>query len=145
MQEEIDPRIEITLVSRLPVTRGRFFRRHGRVGSIGQGHALGHDDLFLARCGHTEVLPGRQLEVLVAVQVLILEFEVVILQFLDIILLAQRRDLFLQAVVRLNRLNTAPTDQQHDDYEDYLPRETYITEAADKFTELVFVCLYFHV
>ena len=123
VQEKIDPRLEIALVGRLFGFRAVGLGRARQVDGVSQRHARRHDNLFFAGRRQAEVLAGRQLEVLVAIEVLVLERQVVVLELLQGILLVDGRDLLLQAIVGLDAFDAAPTDQQHDHHEQHLPGE----------------------
>ena len=119
------------LVSRLPGV-GRAGADVGQVHRVVQGDLVRHDDLLLAGSGQAEVLAGRQLKILTAVVVLVLQSQVIVLQLLELVLLVQGGYLLLQGVIGLNAFDTAPTDQQHDDHENHLPDETGIVQAPEK-------------
>lgn len=78
MQEEVSPGLKITLVGRLVRIGGH--RPIGRqIDSMRHGYALGYDDLLLARKCQAEVLARGQLQVLVAIEVLVIERQIVVL------------------------------------------------------------------
>jgi hypothetical protein len=126
VQEKINPGLEIALVGRLFGFRAVGLGRARQVDGVSQRHARRHDDLFFAGRGQAEVLARRQLEVLAAVEVLVLERQVVILELLQGILLVDGRDLFLQAIVGLDAFDAAPTDQQYDHHKQHLPGEAQV-------------------
>ncbi len=143
VQEKVDPRLKVLLVSRL-VIAGRWRFGDRRIDGICQGDAGRHDNLLFAGRGQTKVLPRRQLQILIAIEVIILQHQVVILELLNISLLAKSGDLFLQAVIGLDGFNTAPTDQQHDHHEQHLPGKADIAQPADKVTDFIKNSFYLH-
>jgi hypothetical protein len=83
VEEEIHPRLEVTLSAGLFVAGFGSFLLLRRIDRVGQGNRFRHDNLLLAGCGQTEVQPSLQLLIGVRFVILVLEAEIRVLQFLD--------------------------------------------------------------
>jgi hypothetical protein len=145
VQEEIQPGPGIALVKwRLDAFCLIGLRRLCRTvfRNMCQRHGLGYEQLLLARCRQPEVLPGRQLEILRSIVILVLKPLIGVLQPLDLILLAQLRDMLLQLVIGMDDLHPAPADEQDDYHESDLREHAHILEPVQMV--LVFIDLVKH-
>jgi len=141
VQEEVDPGLEIALVSWLRGFGG-IWSTAGQLDRVGQRHCLRHNQFLLAGSCQAEVLARRQLQVLVAVQVLVLQRQVIVLELAHSVLLLDGRHLFLQVVVGLDGFHAAPSDQEHDNYEDNLADKTGVVHAPEEVRNEVYILLF---